>query len=130
MQGLKEAGAAEAAPLLRARFRREPDLGVRRALLAALGVFRDERSRGLIADVLRDPQADPELKAEAISAAERVGGEEVARAVRDALQTAQRGSPTETAAVVVLGRLKYAPAVSLLETIAAASGEEDQVGRL
>ena len=35
-------------------------------------------ARGLIVGVIRDPKADPELRAEAIAAAERVGGEDVA----------------------------------------------------
>jgi putative heme-binding domain-containing protein len=126
VQGLREAGAADAAPELRARFRNEPDPQVRRVLLTALGVFRDEGSRGLLAAVLRDPKADRELKAEAVSAAERVGGKEVAEAVLDALQTAQRGSPTETAAVVALGRLKFAPAVPLLESVAATGDAGDE----
>jgi putative heme-binding domain-containing protein len=123
VEGLRAAGATEAAPALRARFRVEPDPDVRRALLSALGAFRDEGSRGLIAGVLRDPEADPRLKGEAVAAAERVGGEDVAEAVHDASKAA-RGDPSlRTATVVALGRLRYAPAVPGLEALAAAGDD-------
>ena len=46
VEGLREAGAADVAPVLRARFLDEPDPGVRLALLSALGTFRDERRTG------------------------------------------------------------------------------------
>jgi putative heme-binding domain-containing protein len=124
VDGLREAGANDDAPALRARFRGEPDPGVRRALIGALGAFRDEGSRGLIAGVLRDPGAKSELKAEAVAAAERVGGEDAGAAVHDALKAAQEGSPLEAAAVAALGRLRYVPAVPALESLAAERSEE------
>src|SRR5262249_28503197 len=48
VEGLKVAGDTATAAALRARFRIETDLGVSRALIAALGSFRDTGSRGLI----------------------------------------------------------------------------------
>jgi putative heme-binding domain-containing protein len=119
VEGLREVGAADAAPALRARFRGEPDPAVRRALLTALGTFRDQGSRGLIAGVLRDPGADPSLKAEALAAAERVGGEDLAGAVHDTLKAARGDARLGAAAVVALGRLRYAPAAADLESLAA-----------
>jgi putative membrane-bound dehydrogenase-like protein len=127
VNGLREAGDSPAALVLRARFRGEPDLGVRRALLAALGTFRDAGSRGLISGVLRDRAADSGIKAEAVAAALQVGGQEVAEAVYDALKVGPGDSSLRAAAVVALGRLSYAPAAPALEALAAAG--DDETGR-
>jgi putative heme-binding domain-containing protein len=124
VEGLREAGAGDDTPAFRARFRVESDPGVRLALVGALGAFRDKESRGLLAGVLRDPRTDPTLQAEAVASAERVGGEDTAAAVRDALQAAPRGSPLEAAAVAALGRMRYAPAASALESLAVEVSEE------
>jgi putative membrane-bound dehydrogenase-like protein len=124
VEGLREAGYADAAPALRAQFRRETDPVVRRALLTTLGTFRDGGSRGLISGVLRDPGAEPSLRAEALAAAERVGGQDMGLAVYDALKAAPRDSPLRAAAVIALGRLRYAPAASGLESLADEGDDE------
>jgi putative heme-binding domain-containing protein len=124
VRGLGESGAADAASALRTRFVGEPDPGVRRAVLGALGTLRDGGSRSLISGILRDPRADLSLKAEALAAAERVGGQDVAGAVSDALKAARPDSPLLAAAIATLGRLRYAPAAPGLESLAAESDDE------
>jgi putative heme-binding domain-containing protein len=124
VEGLREAGDAGAAPALRDRFGRETDPFVRRALLASLGTFRDRGSRGLISGVLRDPGAEASLKAEAVAAAERVGGPDMGGAVHGALKAAPWDSPLRAAAVIALGRLQYTPAAPALESLAGEGDDE------
>ena len=126
-EGLREVRAGDAAQRLRVRFREEPDPVVRRALVAALGEFRDEGSRGLIAAVLRDPGADPSLKAEALLAAAAGGGGGRGRGRLRRAQGRAGNSPLRTAAVVALGGLRYASAAPDLESLAAAG--DDQTAR-
>ncbi|QDV37781.1 Cytochrome c [Tautonia plasticadhaerens] len=123
VDGLRDAGATDVAAELRSRFPGEDDPGVRRALLAALGAFRDEGSRGLIAAVLRDPRTGPGLAAEAIDAAGRVGGEDVAEAVRGLLGRRPGDPSFRVAAIDALGRLGHAPAAAELEAIAGGGGD-------
>ena len=121
---LNEAGAAEIAATLRARFINEPDLGVRRAMLSALGSFHDDGSGALILGVLRGPETDRRLRAEAIAAAQRVGGEEVAHAPEKLLRAEPRNVELRTAAVIALGHLRYATALPDLEAFAATAADE------
>jgi putative heme-binding domain-containing protein len=118
VEGLKDAGDATSTPRLRRQFRGETDQGVRRALLVALGSFRDTASRGLIVAVLRDPKEEAAIKAEAVAAGERVGGDDVAAAIAAYLDSSHADPPAKRAAIAALGRLKWTAAVPRLESLA------------
>jgi putative membrane-bound dehydrogenase-like protein len=122
--GLGRSSDADSAAFLRSRFRGETDRSTRQAILAALGILRDAGSRGLVCEVLRDPAADSAIKAEAIASAKRIGGEDVARAVHEAMKAAPEGSALKTAASVTLGMLRYAPAAHDLESLAGAENND------
>src|SRR5262249_47368377 len=99
-QGLKDVGDAASAPRLRAAFPSEPDPAVRRALISALGSFRDAGAASLIAAILRDPGTDAGLKAEAIAAAGTVGGSDVAASVAAIVDAAPGDPRLKTAAII------------------------------
>jgi HEAT repeat protein len=100
----------------------EPD--VRRAILSALGSFRDEGSGALIVCVLGGMETDRALRAEASTAAELVGGDNVAKALEKCLRTEPLDADLKIAAVIVLGRLRYVSALPDLEAIAANEDEK------
>jgi putative heme-binding domain-containing protein len=130
VDGIKEAGDAQSAERLRRQFPAETDPLVRRALIAALGAFRDAGARDLFVAILRDPSADTASKVEAIAAGERVGGEDVARAVAAILDFAPVDTRLRTTAIVALGRLGWILAAPRLESFARKGNAETQQAAL
>ena len=90
VEGLSEARDTNSAAGLRARFKEDSDLAVRRAALQALARLKDTDSARLVAELLRSPQANPALLADAVHLSAQFGGAEVTKALVDRLQN---GSP-------------------------------------
>ena len=104
---IKDAGLGK---ILVERFPAEKDAAIRKATLLALADAKDANALGLVATVLRDPTASSETLADAVTAAEKIGGKEAVTALTE---TVGRDAAPEvlTAALTALGTLKGAPAL-------------------
>lgn len=117
IEGLLVARDASVAPLFRSRFSKESG-EVRLALIRAFGVLKDREAGSLLRQVLEDPQADRAQKAEAIAAAEGVGGPELAQALNRLVGSSAREPELRARAIRALGSLKAAAAVPALAQLA------------
>jgi putative membrane-bound dehydrogenase-like protein len=124
VEGLQEAKDFGSARLLREAFGKEKDRDVRRSLMTALGSFRDQEAGGLVRAILEHPEEDPRVLADAVSAAEQIGGSDMAAALRAFLRSVPPNRELQIQTVRALGRLKSTAAASQLESLARAEDPE------
>ncbi len=127
VEGLLEAGARDATARLWEMFHRETDADLRAAALAALASARDERTLDLVISVLSRDSEPPAVRAQAITAAEAVGGAGAGRALVSFLRSPRpRDAALADRAIGALGRLRPPGA---LEVLAAYTRRPDETLR-
>jgi putative membrane-bound dehydrogenase-like protein len=107
-------GDAEALPQLRARFAAEPVGAVRREIARAFGALKDRAALPLLADVLRDRQADPAVREEALASVEAIGDDAALRLLLDLLESSALGADKQPRVISALGRFRSSRAVDAL----------------
>jgi putative membrane-bound dehydrogenase-like protein len=112
VEGVREAKLADAAPKLREMFQAESEMELKRAIVAALGVLKDNASVALLAGVFAEAKSSTALLEAAVSAAEQIATPEAATF----LQKFVRSRPADKAillkTIVALGRVKANSAVA------------------
>jgi putative membrane-bound dehydrogenase-like protein len=106
VEGVREAKLSDAAPKLRAMFRTESDLELKRSILASLGVLKDAASVELIAGVFANTRVDLAMADAAVSAAEQITGPETESLLVAFLKSRPADKAILLKTIVAIGRIK------------------------
>ena len=117
VNGLEVTGDVESAAKLRSRFEQEPLPEVRRAIIHALGQFKDGAFSASLARLLRDRSSEPATLAEAARAAGRIGGDEAKAALLDMVAARSVDSTLRLEIINALDQLKPPGTVVALEPL-------------
>jgi len=116
--GVQEARLGDTAPTLRAMFRAETDVELKRGILAALGALKDAASAELLAVLFGSAKSEVVFLPDAIAAAEQIGAPNTAALLVNFLKS----KPVEKAlllkSIAALGRLKTDGAVAVIAPFA------------
>ncbi len=106
VNGLRAAGDAESSAQLRRCFERETAPEVRRAIIAALGQFKDAMFAPVLVHLLREAKPETATLSEAVRAAGQIGGDELKSALLDLPASTTVDASVRVEAIGVLGQLK------------------------
>ena len=117
VNGLRAAGNADSSPQLRRCLERETASEVRRAIIAALGQFKDAMFAPALVHLLREAKPETATLSEAVRAAGQIGGDELKSALLDLSASTAVDVSVRVEAIGVLGQLKARDVLVRLEPL-------------
>ncbi len=116
--GVEEAKLADAAPNLRAMFRAETDVELKRGILATLGALKDAASAELLAVLFGSAKSEAVFLPDAIAAAEQIGSPDTSALLVNFLKSRPREKALLLESIAALGKLKADGAVGAIAPFA------------
>jgi len=118
VEGIREAKLADTAPKLRAMFRAESDIELKRGILAALGSLKDAASVELLVALLADARRNAALLETGVTAAGQIGTPEAAALLIKLLSPPPPDKAVLLKTLAALGQIKATRAASAVAAFA------------